>query len=363
MEIKEEEIKNEAERERRERDLDELFEILRLITPGKKLRTAIDDIVRAGMGALIVIGDSPEVLNTVNGGFKIDCEFTPQKLVEISKMDGATILSDDLKKIVHCNTLLVPNHKIETSETGTRHKAAERTAKQTSRPVIAVSERRKTVKLYYKNTKYTVRNTDEVLSKAIESLRMLEKHREILNEMLVNLNVLEFSNFESLKEVVSCIQRMEIVSKISDIIKKYLVELGTEGNLVKILFKEVIKGIKKEKELLLKDYSRNWEFTKTALDTFSIDEIIEPENIVRVLLYSNSSDPANSIGYRILSKISINQESKDAVLKYFKNLHSILNVIEKEPDAMIRVIGEKDTNKLIKEISNLKERALVGKNI
>ncbi|UZE94068.1 MAG: DNA integrity scanning protein DisA [Candidatus Pacearchaeota archaeon] len=357
------EAEREAERERRERDLDELFEIVKLVRPGTKLRTAIDDMVKASMGSLIVVGDSQEVLKTTNGGFKIDCKFTPQKLVELSKMDGAIILSDDLKKIVYCNTLLVPDHNIETHETGTRHKAAERTAKQTSRPVIAVSERRKTINLYYKNTKYALRNTERVLSKTVETLRMLEKHREILNELLVNLNVLEFANFESLRDIISCIQKMEIISRIAETIKKYLIELGNEGNLVEILLKEVIKGVDKEKNLLLMDYSRNWEFTKTALATLNFNEVLESENIIRVLLYSSPSDPVMPIGYRLLSKVSVSQESKDTLIGYFKNFPSILNTIETEPDKITRVIGEKDANKLIKELKKLKEQVLVGKRI
>ena len=114
-EKKEEQIKNKAELERRERELEELFEIMKHVTPGKKLRASIDDISKAEMGALIVLGDSPEVLKIINGGFKIDCKFTPQKLVELCKMDGAIILSDDLKKIVYCNTTLVPDPSISTN--------------------------------------------------------------------------------------------------------------------------------------------------------------------------------------------------------------------------------------------------------
>jgi len=362
-----EQIKNEVEREidreKYERELDELFEIVKLMRPGTKLRAAIDDIVKAGLGALIVIGDSPEVLRTINGGIKLNSKFTPQKLVELSKVDGAIILSDDLKKIVYCNTLLVPDHSIETDETGTRHKAAERTAKQTSKPVIAVSERRKTVTLYYKNIKYRLRDTGEILSKTIENLRMLEKHKEILNELLVNLNILEFTNLENLVDVVYCIQRMEIILRIAETMNRHIIELGTEGNLVKMLLKEIIKGIDKEKVLILKDYSRNWEFSKTALASLNLDEISEPENITRILLYTSSSEPAQPIGNRILSKTSISQDSRDSLIKYFKNFPSILKAIEEDSDSVTRVIGDKDSNKLIKEFKKLKEQALLGKRI
>ncbi len=362
---KEEKETNEhkAERERYERELDELFEVIKLVTPGTELRAAIDDIAKTGHGGLIVIGNSPEVLKIINGGFKIDCKFVPQKLVELSKMDGAIILSDDLNKIVYCNTLLVPDYTIDTNETGTRFKAAERTAKHTSRPVLAISEKRKTISLYYKNTKYDLRNTGEILNKAVETMRMLEKHKEILDELLVNLNVLEFNNLVTLKDIVSCIQRMEIISKISEQIKRYLIELGSEGNMVKILLKEVIKGIGIEKDLILKDYSRNWEFTKTALPTLTFDDLGESENIVRVLLYSSFSDSVIPIGHRLLSKISINEESKESLILHLKNLPTILNLAATDQNKLDGLIGEKDTKKMIKELNTLKDYALIGKKI
>ena len=356
-----EQIKNKAELERRERELNELFEIMKHVTPGKKLRDAIDNIAKGGVGALIVLGDTPKVLKIINGGFKIDCKFTPQKLVELCKMDGAIILSDDLKRIVYCNTLLVPDPSISTNETGTRHKAAERATKQTSKPVIAVSERRKTISLYYKNTRYTIRNTEEILNKAVETLRMLEKHKETLKELLFDLDVLEFANLATLQDVVLCIQRIEIMDKISETIKRYLIELGSEGNLVSILFKEVIKNLNKEREFLIKDYSRSSEFTTTALPTLDIDELIEPANIVRLLLYSNISDSVVPKGYRLLSKISISKESKESLIEHFKNIQELFDAVENQTDKLKGTIGEKDTNKLIKELNNLKEQALVEK--
>ena len=162
--------------EQKEHELEELFEMIKLVTPGTPLREAIDNIAKAGLGALIVIGDSNNVINLINGGFKINCQFSPQKMLELCKMDGAIILSDKLDKVVYCNTMLAPDPTIETDETGTRHKAAERTAKQTNRLVIAISERRKTISLYYKNIKYTLRSSEELLGKAMETMRMLEKY-------------------------------------------------------------------------------------------------------------------------------------------------------------------------------------------
>jgi len=351
------------EDEKKEQEFEELLHVMKPLTPGTPLRAAIDDIVRAGMGALIVLGDSPEVLNVINGGIKIDSKFTPQQLVELCKMDGAVILSDDLKRIVYCNVQLVPNVDIETNETGTRHRSAERTAKQTGKPVIAISERRKTVTLYYKNMKYVLRSSNEILSKATEALRMLEKHKEILNELLINLNILEFSNFVTLPEVISCIQRMEIISRISRTIQKYIFELGTEGNFVKILLKELTKGLEKEKELILKDYSRNWQFSITALPSLSLEELLEPENILQILLYSSITEPVKPKGYRLLSKTSISLESCDKLVKAFGDLQSLLDTMNLRSGKIAEIIGDKEAKKLMRDMTNLKEQALLGKKI
>lgn len=344
------------------RELEELFNILKIVTPGTKLRAAVDDIARAGLGALIVVGDNPDVVRIANGGFKIDHKFTQQRLMELCKMDGAIILSNDVQKIVYCNTLLTPDTGIETAETGTRHIAAERTAKQTNRPVIAISERRNTITIYYKNMRYVLKKSEELLSKAAETLRMLEKHKEILDQLLINLNILEFTSLVNLQDVISCIQRMEIMSKMTETINKYIIELGTEGSLIKILLKEVIKGLEKEQKLLLRDYSRNWEFTKTAIPTLTMDEIIEPNNVMRTLLYSNLSDSVIPFGYRMLAKTSLNEDAVEKLISHFKNMSEILNAIDK-PETIAEIMGEKDTKKLIRELNLMKEQSLVGKKI
>lgn len=362
-EFKEEFELKALEDEKKEREFEELLNVMKPLTPGTQLRGAVDDIARAGMGALIVLGDSPEVMKITNGGIKIDSKFTSQQLVELCKMDGAIVLSEDMKKIIYCNTQLVPDANIETNETGTRHRAAERTAKQTSRPVVAVSERRKTTTLYYKNLRYVLRSSDEILNKATETLRMLEKHKEILNELLVNLNILEFTNFTTLNEVVSCIQRMEIISRISKTIKKYIFELGIEGNLVKMLLKEVIKGLEKEKDLVLRDYSRNWEFTKTALSSLSLDELLEPDNVIQILLYSSATDSVKARGYRLLAKTSISHDSADKLVSMFGSLQSLMDTLNLQSGKLAELIGDKDTKKLVRDIENLKEQALIGKKI
>ena len=230
------------------------LDYLKKVSPGTPLRTVIDDLLRAGLGALIVF-DSPELSEIIEGGFRVNSKFTSQRLFELCKMDGAVIISPDLKKILYANTVLNPDKTIETNETGTRHKAAERTAKQIGTFVIAVSERKKKATLYFSKTKYFLRNSQELLRDVESNMQILEKQREIFDELVNKLNILEISNLISVKEICEFIQRTQTMLKISDAIKRYFTELGKEGNIMSIRYKELIRDVDKTEDQVMRDYS------------------------------------------------------------------------------------------------------------
>ena len=94
-----------------------LLDALAKVAPGAPLREGLDRILQGGKGALIVVGDGPEVLNICSGGFLLDAAFTPQRLSELAKMDGAIILAPDASRIARANVHLVPNPNVPTSET------------------------------------------------------------------------------------------------------------------------------------------------------------------------------------------------------------------------------------------------------
>jgi len=186
-------------------------DVLKMFAPGTSIRTSLDDLLRARMGALIVF-DNGFLSNIIEKGFVINCKFTTQKLVELAKMDGAIILSRDGKKILSANALLNPNVDLPTSETGTRHKAAERTAKQSKTIVVAVSERKNKISLFYGDISYRLENSSEVLRRATETLHMLEKQKEVFNELLDNLNLLELRKIVSVNDVSLVLQRILLLS-------------------------------------------------------------------------------------------------------------------------------------------------------
>lgn len=344
-----------------DKEIDEhvLLGILRLIAPGTSLRTAIDDIAKAKLGALIVISDSPEVMNLINGGFDVNCKFSSQKLVELCKMDGAIVLDGDIKNILYANALLVPDYHIPSNETGTRHKAAERTAKQTNQLVIAVSERKGNITLYKGDARYALQPISNVLQRAVETLRMIEKHKEIFNELILNLNVLEFTGFATLNDVALILQRLEIISRIEEIIRKYILELGNEGSLVKINLKEVRKGLDNEELLILKDYSKTDAVTaKLALFELTLEDLIEVSNVVKAIGYQGDEDKIITKGFRILNKTSLSNNDIDLLINKFENLQKIL-----EAQDVTSILGQEKSEIFQKEVSKFKEQVFLGKKI
>ena len=338
-----------------------LLDILKIISPGTAIRTALDDILRARMGALIVV-EKEGLLNIVEGGFKINYKFSPQKLVELAKMDGAIILSKDLKKILYANTLLIPSIKITTKETGIRHKAAERTAKQIETMVIVISERKNKIILYFKDDNYFLEKTSEVLRRAAETLQILEKQKDIFNDLFSHLNILEITNLVTMSDICHVLQTLEIIRRISENVKKYLIELGKEGTIVSMRLKELTKNLNKERESILKDYfGQRYSKMEETLKNMNFDFLIETSNILRVLfgeLHDNSIPPK---GIRILNKTNLLEKDIKILFKNFKTLEKIFNLDKESLKSVFK--NESFVDSLLDEIKNLKEKILMGKKI
>jgi diadenylate cyclase len=331
-----------------------LIDVLRIVSPGTTLRTAIDDILRAEMGALIVVY-SDKIKDIMEGGFDIDTPLSSQKIVELAKMDGAIIVSEDLKKIMNANVMLVPDVSIKTEETGTRHKAAERTAKQCGTLVIAVSERRKKITIYNGYIRYILQNPDEILSRAVETLQILEKQREIFNELLSNLNLLEISSLVAVGDVCSVLQRIEIIMRTAKMMERYLIELGKEGGVIKMRLRELLKNIDREKILILQDYDTK----EDTLNEFGFDDLLESENIANLLFSLSSDNKITPKGYRILSKMNLGKREINKLVEHFNNLNDILEADSKKLE---EVLGD-DMQNFNKEVSSLKEQIMMAKKI
>lgn len=327
----------------------DISDVLKLISPGTSLRTAIEGVKNAKTGGLIVVYND-NLSNLFEGGFKINAKFTPQRIIELGKMDGAIILSKDLKKILYANVLLTPDNSIPSNETGTRHKAAERTAKQTGTMVICISQRRSEISLFYGNLKYVVRDTDEIIRRATGILQILEKHREIFDKNLQELNNEELKKKPKLIKALSLIQRGIILIKISNQLKDYLLELGSEGLIVKFRLKELLHGVEEQLMLTLKDYSKIG-FLKSykILSLLSYEDLLNINNIKECL--GISEDFLYPKGFRFLYNNNVSEETINVLISNFKNLQIILDLRKED---LTNLFGEEKSEIILEKITHLK---------
>lgn len=334
-----------------------MFDFLKKVSPGSALRVVIDDLIRSDLGALIVL-DSPLLQDCFEGGFRVNCRFTSQRLFELCKMDGAVIVSSDLKRILYGNVLLTPEKNISTNETGTRHKAAEKTAKQAETFVIAVSERRKKTTLYYCKTRTYLRQVEEILRGLTNSLQILEKQKEQFSDLLAKLNVLEISGLVSIGDICRIFQRCEMISRISDSMRRELIELGKEGNIIHMRFRELIKGVEKKGDEMIRDYSPlSLKKTKLLLANLTFDNLTEPEVIARLIFQKELEDTIAPRGFRFLSYIGLSEKEASIVIDSLLNLNSIIEVDEIKLEELLK--GR--ASSLKKEIMELREQILEGK--
>lgn len=298
----------------RKRKENNITEILKLIAPGTPIRDGLENILRAKTGALLLITDKNEVMKEiVDGGFYINEDYTSSKLYELAKMDGAIILSGDLKKILFANAQLIPSREIETKETGTRHRTAERTAKQTGELVISISQRRNIITIFKGNDRYILEDTDAVLNKANQGVQTLERYKKVFDNKLNILNEYEFNDIVTLENVIVAIQRAEMVMRIVDEIQSQIYELGDDGRLVKMQLEELIGGVEKEELLIIKDYlvpskkKKTPEIVLEQLAEAPYDELTKESTIAKLLGYETFDNydevGVYTRGYRILNKI------------------------------------------------------------
>lgn len=303
---------NKESKDKEQLHQEKMDQLLQIVAPGTPFRAGLENVLRAKTGALIVVGNSPELMEVVDGGFSINCDFSPNYLYELAKMDGAIILSEDAKRILYANTQLIPSHTISSTETGIRHRTAERVAKQTGKLVVSISQRRNVITLYQGNLRYTLKDMSVILTKANQAIQTLEKYRAVLTQALTNLSALEYEELVTMHEVAHVFQRAEMVLRIKTEINRYVLELGNEGRLISMQKDELVGTAEEEAWLLLKDYAKDDSDEKlreiqAAVRKLSSEELLDSALLIRLLGYPSLSTVAEEglmpRGYRMLSKI------------------------------------------------------------
>ncbi|WP_085520834.1 DNA integrity scanning diadenylate cyclase DisA [Tuberibacillus sp. Marseille-P3662] len=342
---------------------------LKFVAPGTPLREGIENVLRAKTGGLIVVGYNEKVKSLVEGGFSIDCSFSSASLYELAKMDGAIILSDHGEKILFANTQLIPDSSIISSETGIRHRTAERVAKQTGQLVISISQRRSVITLYKGNIRYSLKDIGVILTKANQAMQTLEKYRTVMDKGLVNLGALEFEEMVTFQELTQAIHRIEMVLRIRDEIRNYINELGTEGRLISMQMSELVANVETEAKLLIKDYMSLHglppEKILSRLRTLNSDDLLNEHIVVRHLGYIQSNDSSEEVilprGYRALNRIPrLPQPIISKLAESFDGLNSIMKATIQD---LVKVdgVGTKRAKKIKDGLERIQEQLFIDR--
>lgn len=310
---------------------------LRRVAPGTGLRDGLERILRGGTGALILLGYDEATERICDGGFHLDVAFAPTRLRELAKMDGAVVLSDDGTRILRANVQLMPDPSIPTAESGTRHRAAERTALQTGTPTISVSASMSIVSLYVDGVRRVVENPDGLLSRANVALATLERYKSRLDEVSTQLSRAEIEDYVLLRDACSAAQRMEMVRRVGVEIEEYVLELGVYGRQVALQLEELISDNDMMRELLVRDYYSAPEPASTeqvrqildALEDLSNADLLDLTLVAGAFGYPSTIEaqdlPMTPRGYRLLARISRLQFGHiDRLVREFGNLQSLL---------------------------------------
>lgn len=281
--------------------------------PGTELRDGLERILRGRTGALIVLGHDRVVDEIATGGFPLDVEFSATRLRELAKMDGAVVCDRDASRILRAGAQLLPDPTIETAESGTRHRTAERVAKQTGFPVISVSQSMRIVALYVGNRRHVLEDSSAILSRANQALATLERYKLRLDEVTGTLSALEIEDLVTVRDVAALIQRLEMVGRISDEIAGYVVELGTDGRLLTLQLEELTGGLGPDRELVVRDYLPPGASDEQVADLLAqlaqltSADLLDVSSVARILGYSIVGDALDAAvsphGYRLLSKV------------------------------------------------------------
>jgi len=347
-----------------------LSQVLQFVAPGSPLRVGIENVLRANTGGLIVVGYNNLMKQIVDGGFHIDCKFTPASLYELAKMDGAIILNEIGSKILIANAQLMPDPKTLSSETGMRHRTAERVARQTGNLVIAISQRRNVITLYQGEFRYALKDIGVILTKGNQAIQTLDKYKSVLNQAITDLGLLEFEELVTLSEVLEVLHRIEMVVRIKSEILCYINELGTEGRLLRLQLTELLVNVEEEAALILKDYLHDKNSDPYSvleqLQQLSNNELLDDTVLLKLLGYPHLTDVEEIVsprGYRLLNKVPrLPPLIIENLVQRFHTLKNILAATVEDLDS-VDGIGEVRAKKIKEGLKNINKQLLIDRKI
>jgi diadenylate cyclase len=344
---------------------------LALVAPGTALRDGLERILRGRTGALIVLGHDKAVEGLCTGGFPLDVEFSSTRLRELCKMDGAVVLSSDGTRIVRAAVHLMPDSAIPTEESGTRHRTAERVARQTGHPVISVSQSMHIIGLYVNGTRHVIDDSAAILSRANQALATLERYKQRLDEVSGALSALEIEDLVTSRDAIAVVQRLEMVRRIADEIEGYVIELGTDGRLLALQLDELMAGVDSDRTLVIRDYLPPSRRPRTAsdvldeLDRLSANELIDLGAVAKAIGFPGTVDALDAAvsphGFRLLAKVPrLPGSIVERLVEHFGSLQRLLGATVEDLQA-VDGVGEARARGVREGLSRLAEASILDR--
>ena len=342
------------------------------IAPGTSLRDGLERVLRGRTGALIVLGNDKTVESISTGGFSLDVPFTPTGLRELAKMDGAIILDKDATRIARAAVHLMPDPSIFTDEAGTRHRTADRVARQTGFPVISVSQSMQIIAVYVGGSRYVLEDSGQILSRANQALATLERYKLRLDEVSSTLSALEIEDLVTVRDVAVVAQRLEMVSRIAREIEDYVLELGTDGRLLSLQLDELVTGVDLERELVVRDYLPTGRKTRKAsevladLEALSASDLVDIATVARSLGLGAGEHLDGAVtpkGYRLLAKVPrLPGTVVDRLVDHFGSLQKLLSAGIDDLQA-VEGVGELRARSVREGLSRLAESSILERYV
>jgi diadenylate cyclase len=344
---------------------------LAAIAPGTQLRDGLERILRGHTGALIVMGYDRVVAGLSTGGFELDVEFSSTRLRELAKMDGAIVLDANCTRIVRAGVHLMPDPTIPTEESGTRHRTAERVARQAGFPVLSVSQSMRIIALYLDGQRYVLEDSAAILSRANQALATLERYKLRLDEVSGTLSALEIEDLVTVRDVSAVVQRLEMVRRIADEINGYVVELGTDGRLLALQLDELVSGVDVDRELIVRDYQPH-DHTQSvaevlaAFDQLSASELLDLATVAEVLDFGGNDPldtPVSPKGYRLLAKVPrLPNLLMERLVEHFGGLQKLLAASIDDLQS-VGGVGESRARSVREGLSRLAESSILERYV
>ena len=316
---------------------------IRLTAPGQPIRTALDMIIAGHLGALICVGDSENVLAAGNDGFPLNISFTSNRLFELSKMDGAIVIDDDMNQILRANFHLNPDPSLATNETGMRHRTAARMSVLTDAIVISVSARRAVVNVYVKGKSYEIQPVTEVMSSVNQLIATLQTTRSTLDRSLLRLTALELDDYVTLADITDIISSFEIMQQAKAELKSCIVKLGNQGKLVQMQLEQLAgASMDTEYDLMVRDYASessqdNARRIRERFSEMTAYELSNPKSVAEVLGFDDLDEDSvmTPLGLRTLSRVSVVRDGvAEKIVDEYGSLQDLMGDLKKDPDRL-----------------------------